>query len=313
MASRKPNFFIVGAPKCGTTALYHSLLEHPEVYLPRSSDPRSYWISKEPLHFCDDLGIGDWIRIARESDYAQLFADAGTARRVGEVSALYLMSPNAPHRIREYVEEDCKILITLRPPVDWMRSWHHDCLRYAHETIADFRAALAAEPEREAGRKIAKHCGFSGCLAYRKAARFSEQVSRYYDVFGKDRVKVVLMEDLAADSPVVLAEIATFLGIAPDFPFRLERQNDSHNLSRFHHLEFRISRKLADKPALANLLEAVPHGLHEAYRKMVFRYFPPLSDKSIDPDLRSELVDEFRPEVARLGDLLDRDLSHWNR
>lgn len=313
MATPKPNFFIVGAPKCGTTALYHALLEHPEVYLPRSDSPRTYWISKEPLHFCDDLGIGDWIRIGRESDYAALFADAGNARRIGEVSALYLMSPNAPHRIREYAGDDCRILITLRPPVDWMRSWHHDCLRYAHETIADFRLALAAEPDREAGRRIAKHCGFSGCLAYRKGARFSEQVARYFEVFGREQVKVVLMEDLAADPAGVLAEIATFLGISPDFPFRLERQNDSHSLSRFHHLEFRIARKLADRPGLANILRVVPHGVHDAYRKMVVRYFPPLSDKSIEPSLREELVEEFRPEVARLGELLGRDLSHWNR
>lgn len=309
MAELKPNFFIVGAPKCGTSALYHSLLGHPEVFLPRSPSPETYWIQKEPMYFCDDLGIADWIRISRREDYLKMFEGAGEARRVGEVSALYLLSSGAAERIHDFTGGDCRIIITLRPPVDWMRSWHHDCLRYAHENVGDFRKALELEPRREQGRDIPPTSGFGGCLGYRKGARFSEQVARYFDRFGRDRVKVILLEDMTRNPEKVMIEIAHFLGISPEFPLPLDRQNDSQALTLTHLLEFRIRRKLSHFPKLERLATAPLN----AYQRAMLRFLPPLSDKSIDSELRLQLIEEFRPEVDRLSVLLDRDLSHWYR
>ena len=312
MSIRKPNFFVVGAPKCGTTALYHALLGHPEVFLPHSTVPGRYWITKEPHFFCDDLGIEDWIRVTREEDYQALFADAGGQSRVGEVSALYLFSKSAPRRILEYCGEDVRIVILLRPPVDWMRSWHHDCLRYAHENQGDFGSALRAGTDREIGRGLPSHCGFKGCLNYREAARFSESVERYFEVFGRNRVGVYLMEDLNRDPVRVLREIAIFLGIEPDPLVTIERQNDSGVLSGTHLWEFRIRRALRNRPLGNRLLAAIPRGPLRLYRKAISQWVPPLSDKSIDPELRASLMREFRPEIERLGKLIGRDLSHWN-
>lgn len=311
MSIRKPNFFIVGAPKCGTTALYHALLGHPEVFLPHSPSPGSYWITKEPHFFSDDLGIEDWIRVSRAEDYEEMFAAAGDQPRVGEVSALYLLSSSAPRRIRETCGEDVRILILLRPPVDWMRSWHHDCLRYAHENIGDFGAALAAGPERRRGRKIPAHCGYKGCLDYRSAARFSESVERYLSVFGADRVKVLLMEDLNRDPIGCLREVAAFLEISADPLPGMERQNDSGILSGTYLWEYRIRRALRNRTIGNRLLDAIPRGPLRLYRRLVAQLVPPLSDKSIVPQLRAELEEEFRPEIERLGNLIGRDLSHW--
>jgi hypothetical protein len=307
MATRKPNFFIVGAPKCGTSALYHSLLGHPEVFLPYSALPEAYWIQKEPMYFCDDLGIADWLRVSHEEDYLKMFEGAGDAQRVGEASALYLFSPGAPQRIHDFTGGDCRIIIALRPPVDWMRSWHHDCLRYAHENVGNFGKALALEPERELGRRIPASSGFKGCLCYRKEARFAEQVARYFDLFGRDRVKVILLEDMISTPEKVMSDLAAFLKISTGFPLPLERQNDSPNLIPTHLWKFRIRRKLRDYPALERL--ATPP--LNAYRNTMLRFLPPLSDKSIDPELRARLTEEFRPEVDRLSALLGRDLSHW--
>lgn len=315
MAQRKPNFFVVGAPKCGTTALYHTLLKHPEVFLPHSERAADYWRQKEPLHFCDDLGIEDWIRVHREEDYQAMFAGAGDARRAGEVSALYLLSPNAPKRILEFAgdDEDLRFIILLRPPVDWMRSWHQDCLRYAHETITDFREALEAEPWRREGRRMPRHGGFNGCLNYREAAHFSEAVERWYAVFGRERVRVFLMEDLSRDPVAVLDEIADFLDITPGLLQEIERRNDAAVLTRTHHLEFRFQRKLATMPRLDRLAGPLIRRAGRGYRRFMLNRFPPLSNKEIDPAFHESLVAEFRPEVERLAQLIDRDLSHWQR
>ncbi|MEQ1840674.1 MAG: sulfotransferase domain-containing protein [Verrucomicrobiales bacterium] len=312
MSFSRPNFFVVGAPKCGTTALYHALLRHPEVFLPHSDEPGKYWISKEPHFFADDLGIEDWIRLTREEDYRALFSGAGDRPRVGEVSALYLFSSSAPRRILDYCGDSVRIIILLRPPVDWMRSWHHDCLRYAHEDIGDFRTALEAGPEREEGRELHHQCGFKGCLNYRKLARSHDFVERYFEVFGRERVKVHLLEDLTRDPVGVLREVATFLGISSEPLSSIERQNDSAVLSRTHLWEFRIRRALGNLPLGNQLFAAIPRGPLRLYRKAVARWLPPLSDKLIDPDLRSSLIEEFRPEVEKLGRLIGRDLSHWN-
>ncbi len=312
MAPRKQNFFIVGAPKCGTTALYHALFQHPDVFLPSSEDTELYWLHKEPLYFSDDLGISHWLRLQTEEEYLGLFAGAGGARRVGEVSALYLHSHNAPQRIREFADDDCRIIITLRPPVEWMRSWHHDCLRYGHETIGNFREALAAEPDREAGRRIPRRSGFKGCLCYRRGARFSELVERYFEIFGRERVKVILMEDLNREPLRTLQEIAEFLNISSEISFTIDRRNDSQLLTYTHLLEFRIGRKIAGIPRLKYFVDLLPSAPLNYYRRAILRLLPPLSDKKIEPELQSQLIDEFRSEVDRLSALLERDLTHWN-
>jgi hypothetical protein len=286
--------------------MYHALLQHPEVFLPNSNRPDRYWITKEPLHYCGDLQIRPDLRIIRRSDYLGLFEKGTWARRKGEASAQYLFSEEAPLRIRETCSDEVRILIMLRPPVEWMRSWHHDCLRYAHESLGDFGKALAAEPKRACGRKLPKNSGFAGCLLYRHQAHFSQHVARYFEVFGRDRVKVVLMEDLNRDHLGVLRETAEFLGISTDFDPTPERHNDSGVLSLTHLHEYRLQRKLEHVPWLNQF---VPWN---AFRQFSLHHFSPLSDKSIDPDLHERLVAEFEPEVERLGRLIGRDLSHWN-
>lgn len=312
MYPARPNFFIVGAPKCGTTALYHALRQHPEVFLPHSGNPGSYWLHKEPMFFSDDLGIEEWIRIGRLEDYLALFAGAGDARRIGEASALYLFSRSAPARIRDFAGDDCRIIIMLRPPVDWMRSWHHDCLRYAHESICDFGKALAAEPAREQWTTLPAHFGYKGCLCYRKAARFSDHVKRHLDVFGRERVHIVLMEELNREPARVFREVSGFLGISTTFNPVIARQNDSSALCLTHLWEARLSRKLHSRPFLDRMLERFPPAPARLYHRAALRLLPPLSDKKIEPALRRRLIEEFRPEVDKLSDLLGRDLSHWN-
>ncbi|MCB1088865.1 MAG: sulfotransferase domain-containing protein [Verrucomicrobiae bacterium] len=312
MPSVRPNFFIVGAPKCGTTALYHALRQHPEIFLPGAEGPHRYWIEKEPLYFCDDLDIADWVRVSQLEDYLALFANAGDAKRIGEASALYLLSASAPRRIQEFAAEDVRILILLRPPVDWMRSWHHDCLTYAHETIGDFSEALAAEADRAAGRRIPKTSGYPGCLHYRKAARFSDHVTRYFETFGRERVRVFLMEDLNRNPLGMVSDIFDFLDVSTDFQPVIERRNDSKVLTRTHLWEFRLGRKLGSMQRAKQFLDRIPAQPLDWYRRAMLRLAPPLSDKRIDPNLRKRLVEEFRPEVERLSALLGRDLSHWN-
>ena len=308
---RLPNFFIVGAPKCGTTALYHSLRQHPEVFLPYSKE--EYWRYKEPFHFCSDLGLADWLRVSDEGEYAALFEPAGDASKSGEATAWYLYSPEAGPRIKQRCGPDTKIIIMLRPPVAWMRSWHHDLLRYGYEDIGDFREALNAEDARGRGERMPARAVFSGCLCYRKAARFSGQVERMFQLFGRGNVFVGLMEDLARGQEDFVAEVLRFLDVDDSIRLKPERENDSAVLRGTHLFDLKVSRAFDRLPGGGIVKKLWASGPERVYSAVVDKSLPPLSDKSIDPALERELREEFRDEVNALSELLGRDLSHWNK
>src|SRR5438093_448879 len=138
----RPDFFIVGAPKCGTTAMYAYLRQHPQIFMP---------FHKEPLFFGSDLTT----RYGRMSleEYLALFADASRGQRIGEASAWYLYSATAAAEIKAFAP-DAQIVVMLRDPVEVMRAQHSQLLFNMQETLTSFAEALAAEADRRAGRRL---------------------------------------------------------------------------------------------------------------------------------------------------------------
>jgi hypothetical protein len=201
----RPNFFIVGAPKCATSALSEYLKQHPDVFMSEE---------KEPHYFCTDIKTPRGI--VNEEKYLALFADSGDAKRSGEASVLYLYSENAASEIKAFSPE-AKIIIMLRNPVDMMYSWHSERLYVGHETIEDFEAALEAEEDRKKGLWNPP-CDYSvKVFFYRDIARFSAQVKRYFDVFGRNNVHVIIFDDLKKDIAKVYRNTLEFLEIDPTF------------------------------------------------------------------------------------------------
>ena len=128
----RPNFFIVGAPKCGTTALHAYLDAHPEIFM-------SHY--KEPRFFGSDLRQR---RRPTKSQYFSCFARARNEKRVGEASVLYLYSKCAAAEIKEFCPE-ARIIIMLRDPVEMLHSKHSQSIFSGNEVINDFEEALEAE------------------------------------------------------------------------------------------------------------------------------------------------------------------------
>jgi hypothetical protein len=308
-----PNFFLVGAPKCGTTTLYELFRQHPDIFMPHSDSKESYWLHKEPFYFCPDLEMKDYVSIKDRDQYFGLFQDAGDAKRVGDASAWYLYSKEAPKLIHDF-NLDSRIIITIRNPVDWMRSWHHNCLTDADEDIADFGKALRAESDRAAGKRIPRMGSYPRCLRYRHASRFSEQIQRYFDQFGRDNVKVIFMEDIPTRPKETLSNLFAFLGVDSALEFPVPIENPSRVLPATHRIEARIQRSLMGRPGLHRAVDGIsrriPGFVGKSYRALTDK-LPPFSDKKIDPQLRKELLSEYQDEITRLGTLIDRDLGHW--
>jgi hypothetical protein len=292
--TRKPGFFIVGAPKSGTTAMTVYLREHPEVFMPRI---------KELHYFGSDLSKSD----KYPSDlaaYLSWFKGAEPGQVVGECSVTYLYSRRAPLEIKEF-NRSAKIIIMLRDPVDMMYALHSQLLFGGFEDISDFALALAAEPDRKQGRRIPKGAQLVDNLFYRDIAHYSEQVERYLRSFGRENVHIILHDDFRADTETAYRRALEFLGV--DVTFRPEFRIVNPNK--------RVRSKL-----LRTALERLPverwHGnvlIPPQLRWRLNRFNRIEEDRRpMDRDVKRDLKREFAPEVEQLARLLGRDLAYWS-
>ena len=295
----RPDFFIVGAPKCGTTAMYEYLRQHPQVFMP---------FHKEPLYFGTDLGS----RYGRMSldEYLALFAGADPGQRVGEASAWYLYSRSAAAEIRDFAP-DAQVIIMLRNPVDMMHAQHSQLLFNRQEDISDFGEALDAEQDRRAGRRIPRGAVRIENLFYRDAARFSEQIERYLEVFGRHRIQFIVYEDLRLHLATVYERLLRFLRVDPSHQPRFGVRNANKRIRSpvVQDIIYNPPRALRPLVRLARRYPAL-HALRERVTSMNSREAP---REAMDDELRARLTAEFADEVSRIGELIGRDLSAWSR
>jgi hypothetical protein len=293
----RPGTFVVGAPRCGTTALVDFLGQHPDVFVP---------FVKEPHHFGSDLTTRRGFET--EEAYLELFADAG-ARHPLEGSTWYLYSRRAAREIAAFAPE-ARIVVMLRDPVELLRSWHAHVVLLGLEEIESFEEALAAESDRREGRRVPPGTPVEKLL-YREIPRFAEQLERYLAAFGAERVRVVLHEDFRADNRRVVADLFAFIGVDPAFEPSFETVN-AH--ARVRSRMFR--RLLERQPPLVRraVRSLVPHrtrhALRDALRSLNTTREPPAP---IGESLAAALRREYADEVERLGALIGRDLRHWSQ
>ncbi len=281
----RPNFFLIGAPRSGTTAMYSLLKQHPDVYLS---------ILKEPHFFGTDLTVQP--HTIREPDlYSGLFANAGGCKRIGEGSVWYLTSSRAAREIREFAP-DAKILALLREPADMAYSLYHLYRRTGNEDLPSFEEALAAQDERREGRRIPPGTYFPEGLQYVEVARAADKVERFYSAFGRDRVRVILFEDFRRDNAKVYREVLEFLDIEPGFTPELDPARAAERIQLM---------------AIRQLRQTDPRVRRRMSREGIKQHTGPKA-QPMPPEVKARLREIFRSDVVRLGDLLGRDLSHWN-
>jgi hypothetical protein len=297
----RPNLFIVGAPRCGTTAMFRLLAQHPDVGI---CDP------KEPYFFCTDFhqeadayhGPRRRFHVRTETAYLALFRDPSKPVQMDGTPA-YLYSATAAANIHAF-NPDARIIVMLRDPIELLRSLHAKMDAYGQEDLRDFREALDAEPARRAGRRLPRTLFWPSSLYYSEWSRFADQIGRYRNLFPSDRLKIVLHDDFLRDNVVTYGEVAGFLGLDPAFRPVPETRN-LHSEPRFR-VASRLIARLGDLPIRKLVRNPVVRmrigrGLRILNRREAKR--PPL-----DAGLRRELVARFRPEVEKVSALLQRDL-----
>jgi hypothetical protein len=197
-----------------------------------------------------------------------------------------------------------------------LESLYHQFRADGNEYLPTFEEALAAEPDRRAGRRFSRQTYLRQALDYRAAARWTDQVQRYFDVFGRERVHVVVYDDLVADTAGVYRKALEFLGV-PSRPIDVDfsTMNGNHTVKSTAFRAF-LQDPLVRGTAIA-LRKRVPAPVFNLIRNVGLR----LSEfngkeakrKPISSELQFQLRREFAPEVERLSALLGRDLTHWSK
>jgi hypothetical protein len=298
-SARRPDFFIVGAPKSGTTAMYEYLRGHPSLFLPQR---------KELRFFGTDLEIRDRQPLSREA-YEAHFTDASPTQRVGTAYVWYLYSRLAAAEIHAYAPE-ARIVVMVRNPVDMLHALHAEHLSNGNEDIVDFTAALDAEPDRRRGERIPAHAHLPQGLWYTTVPRYVEQIERYHAQFGRERVHTILYDDFARDVPATYRALLAFLDVRDDWrPPSFDVINASHRTR-----SERLRHFLARPPELPRrvIRSMVPARVRRSLYERAKRLNAATAAREPMPTAtRMRLQDALRDEVDRLSSLLDRDLSGW--
>lgn len=264
---------------------------------------------KEIHYFGTDLYSPSYLR---ETDkYLSLFAEARDEQRLGEASVWYLYSQLASREIREFCP-DAQIIIMLRNPVDMIYSLHSQRLYVGSENVEDFEEALNLEGERKSGLRLPANPYPVAGLQYREVGKYADQVSRFLDSFSAEHVKIIIYDDFKNDPARVCAETLDFLGVSPVFEPEMRVLNPNKRVRS------KAVRALLDAPPPALVRKLVRplttpeirHKLFATLRRLNTDYLPrpPLRE-----ELRHRLQSDFAPDVERLSDLLNRDLTGWCR
>jgi hypothetical protein len=273
MQGRLPDFVIIGAMKCGTTALARHVAEHPDVFVARE---------KEVHYFDMQFEKGDdW--------YASRFAAAGDAKAVGEATPAYMYDPAAFARLADRLPS-AKLVAILRNPIDraYSQYWHN-ILR--GEESLPFSEALAAEPERLAKQGLATGRRW----AYADRGRYAVQLERVLKRYPRESVLVLRYEDLRRNPQATCSALFRHIGVREDFvPPSIG--------SSIHY------GRRAWFPALSRLTARWPWPLPSAVQWLNARRGYP----AMDAATRVMLVEKFRPENAALSKLLGQDFSSWD-
>jgi hypothetical protein len=305
---RIPDFFIVGAPKCGTTALYSYLQTHPGIFFPEAQPGVGPVAAKEPHYFCTDFP--NYRRYQTLDDYLQLFAPAPAGALVGEASVWYLYSEEAIPRIIAR-NPRAKFIVLLRNPVNMAHSLHNQLYQALDEDIDDFRRAWDMQAQRSEGRDIPRHCREPKHLLYKQVCSFSHQLERLFAHVPRNQSLVIIADEFGTAPEQTYVRALEFLGLPPDGRASFPRVNSSMTRrSRLlavalRSIPWQMAPLYRTSKAVANAVGLRPGAAISRWNRKERARAP------LDPLFRRELAAEFAPDVERVERLLERRLDLW--
>jgi hypothetical protein len=310
-----PDFLLVGAAKSATTSLYYYLSQHPQIRMTSIKENWFFSFMDSPPKY-NSPGVLSNV-VSRLEEYVKLFEGARPDQRLGDASPSYLYTYRDTIRNIQsiYPPDDLKklrIIISLRDPVSRAFSQYWTFKRYVQEPLS-FGEAIE---ESAITKRLSDNWNIF--YDYIGFGRYHEQVKAYLDAFGRDRVLILLYDDIQKDPVGVCRKIFAFIGVDDSFaPDVRVRYNDLTGEPKRKWLLRVLTSKNPVKRAIAagvkQVLVRLPREpTHRALESFVRRVF---AHRRVDmaPQTREKLIRVFADDVKRLEGLIGRDLVHWRK
>lgn len=295
----KPNFFIVGGPKCGTTAMASYLQSHKDIYI---SEP------KEPNFFADDLAKIKFVPTLNE--YLNLFKGKTNKKILGDASIFYMFSDSAIENIYKFNKE-AKLLVMMRNPLEMVPSFHAQILFTMEEDQEHFDKALELESVRIKGEKMPKYNRAPRLLQYSEIAKYGNQLENIFNFFPKEQVKVLIFDDFKASNRQAYVEVLNFLELEDDGKIEFEKVNEAKEAKS------KFLNKFINRPPQFTI--EIAKGIRSVLnvpRLGVKSYFSKLNRKKASKPVLAEatinsLIEIYKDDVIKASKILGKDLTHW--
>jgi hypothetical protein len=311
MVETKLNFFLIGAPKAGTTHVHARLSRHPHVYLSPLKEPNHFATDIDPARFspafrsnvpADLKGyLADrplcprQIGFVHDREQYRLLFDAVRPEHavVGECSTSYLWSKEAASHVAEAYPE-ARILCVLRNPVERLHSHWLMARKYGFTTagLLDAVKQDQAHPDPSWGRSE----------LFVEAGLYAEGLRRWMDLFPKERVKVLLNEDL--NRPETWTDLADWLGVEDAIPDVEAKAGNPAGLARWEGL----NAWLTSTGLKAQIGRWMPRSIKNAVRDT---WYTREGLEGLSEEDRAALMPHFEADIRNTGILIGRDLGHW--
>lgn len=289
-----PNFLVIGAPKSGTTSLYHYLKQHPNIYLPDQKELHYFSFPELGLASAGpgDAAVRDGLCQTWEQ-YATHYLDARNHSAIGDISPSYLYYSSSATKIREKLGM-VKIIVIIRNPVDKAYSQYMHMVREDLEGLS-FQDAIAAESGR-----LKQDWG--DIWRYMESSLYADRLKEFIDVFGEENVKIILFDDFTKHTLAVLADLFKYIGVDPKVEIST---NEKFNRTGTPKNPF-ISNMMRKQGWLKALVKKVlPSGLRFRLRNWIIN--ANTGDKpELSPELRLSLLKYFREDIVKVERLIGK-------
>lgn len=274
-----PNFLIIGAPKAGTTSLYDYMRGHPEIFMPELKEPRF-------LAYEGQGGDRNRWPVQSMAEYEALFAPAAGETAIGEATPHYLIYPHVAERIHALLPE-ARLIASLRNPIDRSYSVYDMNLRNQGTNAGvAYAEALASD--------------------HNLRETYADKLGRYFALFPRERLRIVLLDDLKARPEAVMRDLFAFLGVDPAYRPDLSKISNPGGQPRI-----KLLHDLLAHPTLRALGRTLlPGSAVERLKEVRGRN---LRKKPMSAADREAALAVFRDDILATGELIGRDLSHWLR
>ena len=288
-----PNFFLIGAPKSGTTSLYEYLCQHPDVFMSPVKEPNffSWGMGGIPEHLTPRRLV-----IREPGEYQCLFAGVTDETAIGEASSSYLRVPGTAARIRRHVP-DARLVAVLRDPIERAYSSFLMRRRLGTEPLTEFDEAV----DGEQGEK-SENCHYLG------QGRYCQQLLRYLEHFPRRQLQVHLYDDLQADAAALVAEVFRFLGVDDRFRAKTSRRYNRAGTYRSPRVQAFLDELPRPIQSAGAALLSVDARRHLYWR---LRAWNTEAASPMPSGTRRRLLPLVRDEILALQELIGRDLSAW--